>query len=62
LVFDDASQVSLQFEYPDLYEAEDAAPVGDDANLLAHEEVEPSPATRLQTGRDTERSFVEAQA
>ncbi|KAL4447171.1 hypothetical protein ABPG77_007204 [Micractinium sp. CCAP 211/92] len=31
----------LQYEYPDQYEAEDAAPLGDDSNLLAHEEPEP---------------------
>ncbi|PSC71606.1 F-box only 21 [Micractinium conductrix] len=30
----------LQYEYPDAYQAEDAAPVGDDANLLAHPEPE----------------------
>ncbi|KAL4443743.1 hypothetical protein ABPG75_011480 [Micractinium tetrahymenae] len=32
----------LQYEYPDQYEAEDAAPLGNDNNLLAHEEPEPS--------------------
>lgn len=52
----------MQYEYPDRYEAEDAAPVGDDANLLAHEEVRASPATRLQAGRDGERSFAKAKA
>lgn len=31
-----------QYEYPDQYEAEDAAPLGDDSNLLAHEEPEAS--------------------
>ena len=30
----------VQYEYPDAYQAEDAAPVGDDANLLAHPEPE----------------------
>ena len=32
-----------QYEYPDRYEAEDAAPVGDDSNLLAQPEVLPGP-------------------
>lgn len=52
----------LQYEYPDQYEAEDAAPVGDDANLLAQPEVEPSPATRLRSGRSKGRGFVSVKA
>lgn len=34
----------LQYEYPDAYEAEDQAPVGDDSKLLAHPEPEAGPA------------------
>lgn len=54
----------LQYQYPDVYEAEDAAPVGDDANLLAHEEVEAgvgAATPELPPSRDDGRTFASAQ-
>lgn len=56
----------LQYEYPDQYQAEDKAPMGDDANLLAHEEVEVQRRQRSRPGRGTApgdgRSFASAEA
>jgi hemimethylated DNA binding protein len=47
----------LQWEYPDTYEAEDQAPVGDDSNILAQPEpeapaVQPGPQPGFEPGRD----------
>ena len=48
---------NLQYEYPDLYNAEDSAPVGDDANILAQRDPEPpaaqeGPQPSFEAGRD----------
>jgi hemimethylated DNA binding protein len=55
----------LQWEYPDDYPYEDTAPIGDDANLLAHDEPEDEEAgqeARLQRGRNDARSWASSLA
>jgi hypothetical protein len=54
-----------QWEYPDDYPYEDTAPIGDDANLLAHDEPEDEEAgqeARLQRGRNDARSWASSLA